>query len=202
MDSQYATGSNQDKRTSTKRGSSKLEQLPKDGSDGHCHTCRKNFRHIQDAMRHVKEVHKAKRFKCPNCIETFSRQPSLTRHIGTVHDKTAKKVCSICEVEFANQDSLRRHVNDIHKAEREYKCGVDYCPLTFARKDTRDKHEARARKDYKKHGVETECNQCGEILIFPSMAACQKEEKKGHKAHKDCQAKPKGVFLPKEYSVW
>ena len=201
MDSQYATGSNQDKRTSTKRGS-KLEQLPKDGSDGHCHTCRKNFRHIQDAMRHVKEVHKAKRFKCPNCIETFSRQPSLTRHIGTVHDKTAKKVCSICEVEFANQDSLRRHVNDIHKAEREYKCGVDYCPLTFARKDTRDKHEARARKDYKKHGVETECNQCGEILIFPSMAACQKEEKKGHKAHKDCQAKPKGVFLPKEYSVW
>ena len=201
MDSHNATGSNQDKRTSTKRGS-KLEQLPKDGSDGHCHTCRKNFRHIQDAMRHVKEVHKAKRFKCPNCIETFSRQPSLTRHIGTVHDKTAKKVCSICEVEFANQDSLRRHVNDIHKAEREYKCGVDYCPLTFARKDTRDKHEARARKDYKKHGVETECNQCGEILIFPSMAACQKEEKKGHKAHKDCQAKPKGVFLPKEYSVW
>ena len=54
----------------------------------------------------------------------------------------------------------------------------------------------------KKHGVETECNQCGEILIFPSLAACQKEEKKGHKDHKDCQAKPKGVFLPKEYSVW
>ena len=201
MDSRNATSSNQDKRAKGK-GGSKHEQLPKDGSDGHCHTCKKNFRRIPDAVRHVKEVHKAKRFKCPNCIETFTRQPSLTRHIGTVHDKTAKQVCSICEEEFANFDTLRRHVNDIHKAEREYECSVHYCPLTFARKDTRDKHEARARKDHTKHGVETECNQCGEILIFPTLAACKKEEKKGFVDHKDCQAKPKGVFLTKKYSVW
>ena len=96
---------------------------------------------------------------------------TMLNEIAKITRETAKKVCSICEVEFANQDSLRRHVNDIHKAEREYKCGVDYCPLTFARKDTRDKHEARARKDYKKHGVETECNQCGEI--FETTAALE-----------------------------
>ena len=59
MDSRNATGSNQDKRAKGKSGS-KHEQLPKDGSDGHCHTCKKNFRHIPDAVRHVKEVHKAK----------------------------------------------------------------------------------------------------------------------------------------------
>ena len=197
MDSRNATGSNQDKRAKGKSGS-KHEQLPKDGSDGHCHTCKKNFRHIPDAVRHVKEVHKPKRFKCPNCIETFTCQPSLTRHIGTVHDKTAKKVCSICEAELANQDSLRRHVNDIHKAEREYECSAHGCPLTFARKDTRDKHEARARKDHTKHGVETECNKCKESLTFPSLAAYNKKEKKGFVPHEDCQAKPRGIFVVKQ----
>ena len=172
---------------------SRLEELPKDGSDGHCHTCRKNFNSISDARRHAKEVHKPKKFKCPNCGETFTRQESLTRHVATIHDKTAKEVCSICEVEFVNQDSLRRHFNDVHRADRDYKCGN--CPLTFARKDTRDKHETRARNDFKKHGVETKCNQCGESLIFPSLAAYKKQRKNGDIVHDHCPAKQKGVFL-------
>ena len=143
-------------------------------------------------MRHAKEVHKPKRFKCPNCGETFTRQQSLTRHVATVHDKTAKQVCSICEAEFVNQDSLRRHLNDVHAANRAYKC--DNCPLTFARKDTRDKHEIRARNDYARHGVEAKCNQCGERLIFPSLAAYDKQRKKGVIRHEHCPAKQKGIF--------
>ena len=140
----------------------------------------------------AKEVHNPKRFKCPSCGETFTRQESLTRHVATVHDKTAKQVCSICEAEFVNQDSLRQHVNDVHRANRDYKCGS--CPLKFARMDTRDKHETRARNDFSKHGLEAKCNQCGEILIFPSLLAYMKERKKEFIVHEHCPAKHKGIF--------
>ena len=150
-------------------GSWEKHPPPKDGSDGWCHVCRRIFKHKTDAMKHAREVHQPKRFTCPNCSAAFTRQESLTKHVGTVHEKTAEQVCSMCDAKFVNKDSLTRHVHDIHEAKRDFKCSD--CPLTFSRKDTRDKHEVRATVDSSKHGVAKDCNRCFKIIIFPTNAA-------------------------------
>ena len=155
------------------------EKVPKDGSDGHCYTCHTVFETISDAKRHAKEVHGTQKFKCPSCDVTFTRRDNLTRHVATVHDKSARQLCTLCDVEFANTDSFVRHVHNVHEEEKKYECPD--CPLNFARKDTLDKHLIRARVDFRRHGGEKECTRCHKTVIFPSLTAYYKHMKETKK---------------------
>ena len=127
-------------------------------------------------------------FICHLCDEKeFSSQEHLDRHVETVHVKSAKHICPICEEHFSREDSLARHINDIHKAKKGFKCPE--CPLTFARRDTLNKHVSRAAGHPEKHGISFHCIDCGEDILFSSLAAYTLKCKKGEPC--DCQSSPK-----------
>ena len=105
-------------------------------------------------------------------------------HVETVHVKSAKHICPICEEHFSREDSLARHINDIHKAKKGFKCPE--CPLTFARRDTLNKHVSRAAGHPEKHGISFHCIDCGEDILFSSLAAYNLKCKKGKPC--DCQS--------------
>ena len=68
-------------------------------------------------------------------------------------------------------------MNDIHKEEKKFKCPA--CPITFARKDTLDKHVKRALENPTRHGVSFHCDSCGKNLVFTSKASYDAQCKKG-----------------------
>ena len=117
----------------------------------------------------------------------FSSQEHLDRHVETVLVKSAKHICPICEEHFSREDSLTRHINDIHKAQKDFKC-PEY-PLTFARRDTLNKHVSRAAGHPEKHGISFHCHDCGEDILFSSLAANKLKCKKGQPC--DCQSSQK-----------
>lgn len=54
-------------------------------------------------------IKKGKKFKCPECTETFARVYELRRH-QTVHRDERSFVCETCGAAFARKDALIRHV--------------------------------------------------------------------------------------------
>ena len=162
---------------------SRFVKVPMDGSDGICHHCDTAFATISLAKKHAQEVHGPKQFQCPACNEEFTRKDNLDRHLSSVHDNT-RPICLICGKHFSRKDKLVCHMSNVHEAKKQYKCPS--CPLTFGRKDTLDKHVARATADPTKHGVDEHCSKCGKDFIFPTQIAYRNQRFKKGTIHDNC----------------
>lgn len=89
-----------------------------------CKICGKRFRDRSNYYKHVSNIHGAKksgmltsqkkRFKCPQCDETFRFGRDVRRH-STVHLESRPFRCKICpDKQFKRKDNLERHIRNYH----------------------------------------------------------------------------------------
>uniref|UniRef100_A0A7M5V4P8 C2H2-type domain-containing protein n=1 Tax=Clytia hemisphaerica TaxID=252671 RepID=A0A7M5V4P8_9CNID len=67
------------------------------------------------------EKRNKKRISCPHCTETFTRNSSLKRHIGRIHEtedsakvQTGKTICLECGTKFQRVLELSKHLEEKH----------------------------------------------------------------------------------------
>lgn len=78
-----------------------------------------------------------KKYQCPNCPQTFTRQHNLKSHL-LIHSQQEKKfVCETCLSKFRRIHDLKRHLK-LHTGERPYLCKT--CGRRFARGDALVRH--------------------------------------------------------------
>jgi len=87
-----------------------------------CVTCGQTFAHLYQLDRHRRTQHPhthsaERRFSCPECGMTFSRQEHVRRH-AMVHSAVKPHVCAECGKSFTWKELLQRHFQ-IHERETE-----------------------------------------------------------------------------------
>ena len=53
------------------------------------------------------------RVKCPQCELSYTKQPSVNRHIKTIHENETY-TCSLCSKVYRYKFSLNRHIKRSH----------------------------------------------------------------------------------------
>ena len=80
--------------------------------------CMQEFTAQKHLMRHIQTVHKTgATYKCEICDYHTTRKDALTRHIKEVHGNAVGHKCQTCEKSFTRIADLRRHMK-IHTTKR------------------------------------------------------------------------------------
>ena len=84
---------------------------PKMTTTHKCDICEKEFRQIENLMRHKNQVHLNKRYECRECPATFSRKEKLDNHMKNGKHRM-KFDCNICKQSliFKTIEVLQKHV--------------------------------------------------------------------------------------------
>lgn len=77
-----------------------------------------------------------KKYPCPHCPQTFTRQHNLKSHL-LIHSQEKKFTCDTCSSKFRRIHDLKRHLK-LHTGERPYICRK--CGRRFARGDALIRH--------------------------------------------------------------
>lgn len=79
-----------------------------------CKMCSKCFGYASVLSEHVASVHGGDRYTCEHCSITYTRRPSLFRHLQTVHKNPNGHTCSVCGKVFRRKDNLKSHTRRKH----------------------------------------------------------------------------------------
>ena len=66
-------------------------------------------------------------FECTLCSATFTKKPSLCKHINQIHKKICYP-CHSCEKSYTSQQSLDIHIQSVHEKQK-HNC--DFCNSSF-----------------------------------------------------------------------
>nr|VZH98174.1 unnamed protein product [Spirometra erinaceieuropaei] len=80
----------------------------------YCQICRRGFSSPAQYSQHLKNVHKNKRFLCPDCGTSFSTKGNMTTHFQQVHNLSDSVSCPLCSKRCSNRYNLRRHISLVH----------------------------------------------------------------------------------------
>ncbi|KAK6639477.1 hypothetical protein RUM43_007750 [Polyplax serrata] len=132
-----------------------------------CKECNQQYSSKHNLKRHVYNVHRMTRVKCPVCEKEVNKK-SLDRHMKSIHIakipvKREKKLvpeedkipCMLCNRKYPSLVSLQNHIRKIHEAEQ-LKCSE--CDFTGTRRHL-DKH---IKKQH--NGEVYQCQRCQKIL--------------------------------------
>eukprot|EP01108_Squamamoeba_japonica_P004006 TRINITY_DN31_c0_g1_i1.p2 TRINITY_DN31_c0_g1~~TRINITY_DN31_c0_g1_i1.p2 ORF type:complete len:315 (-),score=79.87 TRINITY_DN31_c0_g1_i1:55-999(-) len=83
-------------------------------------------------------------FPCSMCNKTFTRQTNRRRHELCVHADERRFDCASCDRAFKRKRDLVGHVNAVHKKFLPFKCQIEECGRTFARREQLRQHQRRS----------------------------------------------------------
>ena len=66
-------------------------------------------------------------FECTLCSATFTKKPSLCKHIDQIHKKI-RYPCHSCEKSYTSKQSLYIHIQSVHE---KLKHNCDFCNSSF-----------------------------------------------------------------------
>jgi uncharacterized C2H2 Zn-finger protein len=75
-----------------------------------CHVCKSKFDLRTDLIKHLKYVHRGRRFSCDECPSRFSNHKKRIQHISIFHRITKVSLtCTKCDKHFSRRYSLKLH---------------------------------------------------------------------------------------------
>lgn len=101
-----------------------------------CNICQQKFNVRERLVSHLK-FHTNKRFKCDKCPKMFTKKRNLKRHCR-LHTSVGLFECKYCGKQMTQKYGLQVHER-LHTGEKPFSCAF-LCGLSFARKDTLDRH--------------------------------------------------------------
>ncbi len=97
-----------------------------------CATCLEEFSCQINLKRHVKAAHwKHNHFTCPECDKSFPSEERLNKHVRN-HSKVKPYLCPLCQKGFLAKHHRRAHINSVHKKLRPFFCSI--CERSFSNK--------------------------------------------------------------------
>ena len=81
-----------------------------------CQECEREFRHPNDLIRHIGQVHTARERteQCPQCDKMFYSFNALQSHVRSVHEKLKPWYCEICPFKASRLGNLNEHRRKTH----------------------------------------------------------------------------------------
>ncbi|EAT46516.1 AAEL002290-PA [Aedes aegypti] len=148
-----------------------MESHMREGNDYRCHICSRTCRDPQKLEIHMKLHTGETQFHCTQCQRYFVTKRHYKLHMQRIHETEVK--CLRCDKIFPTPKKMRLHIKihdfpDYLECPKCYTCVKDkktmarhmkqhenegvrvpcqYCPLTFATKKTRRKHERHMHSD-------------------------------------------------------
>lgn len=115
-----------------------------------CKTCELHFLSYNRLIRHIKEIHELKKFKCDDakCVDSFDTQKLLDDHIATKHKRaecphckknvlesflakhienrhgTQHVVCELCGKVSLNKQMHKEHYKATHEVNERLQCDI------------------------------------------------------------------------------
>ncbi|XP_053407043.1 zinc finger protein 37-like isoform X2 [Mercenaria mercenaria] len=135
-----------------------------------CTRCSGYFKSQDELERHREEKHVGE-FICSYCGVKYRFKNSLTEHIQTRHEGTAKMYqCTVCGVKMCRKSHMDDHMN-IHNNVNPYSCKS--CSKSYKNKSAYKRH----MKDCGS-GIKYVCSECGQI--YKSSTGLQDHLKRCH----------------------
>ena len=96
-----------------------------------CVDCIATFSSNSNLQTHINGVHlKLKSFKCIQCDTQFSRNSDLQQHINAVHLKIQRFKCIQCDTQYSKNTNLQQHINAVHLKIKMFAC--ENCAVKFS----------------------------------------------------------------------
>ncbi|XP_076110423.1 uncharacterized protein LOC143079118 [Mytilus galloprovincialis] len=152
-----------------------------------CDICGEHLRSMRALDNHMSLHPEAgRRYQCPQCSQSFSTKPNMTRHFKQIHLEEKKFQCDICGRSFSQKETLRYH-RQTHEEEkdkpRRFECHIcnkklrkkeslqihlrqhegikpyicEYCGMAFTQNGNRNKHVQLIHNEDRS----LECTKCG-----------------------------------------
>ncbi|XP_063439887.1 uncharacterized protein LOC134721092 [Mytilus trossulus] len=152
-----------------------------------CDICGEHLRSMRALDNHMALHPEAgRRYQCPQCSQSFSTKPNMTRHFKQIHLEEKKFQCDICGRSFSQKETLRYH-RQTHEEEkdkpRRFECHIcnkklrkkeslqihlrqhegikpyicEYCGMAFTQNGNRNKHVQLIHNEDRS----LECTKCG-----------------------------------------
>ena len=146
-----------------------------------CQVCGKEFS-SQKARDHHRKKHDQEKLECNLCVEVFTSNFTLHRHLQEQHNHSTKEdgeaqfenkvnifACGRCKQEFKYKRNLMTHIESVH--ERTEPCTCKICDQKIAKsshlkRHMREKHSAlNVKKVLKKEEItDFKCEQCLKVF--------------------------------------
>lgn len=127
----------------------------KPGAKFVCDKCGKDFCHISNIRRHIKDVHPAEDIVCDICNVIFKTRGNYNRHYMRKHLSIKAFICHICARAFYTSYGLKGHIKS-----HEQPCECKICGKMVSDLKTHlNRHNSK-----KAEIVYVTCPQCGKLL--------------------------------------
>ena len=126
-----------------------------------CEFCPKVFVNIHKMKKHVKNVHKCKKYTCKYCNHTLKVARELKIHIIEKHEHQNGVKCDFCTKVLASESRKKQHIAISHVKVKDHIC--ELCPdKAYSRKSglmdhMRENHCQNGKKEYP-------CEHCNKSL--------------------------------------
>ncbi|XP_052060492.1 uncharacterized protein LOC127700845 [Mytilus californianus] len=152
-----------------------------------CDICGEHLRSMRALDNHMAMHPEAgRRYQCPQCSQSFSTKPNMTRHFKQIHLEEKKFQCDICGRSFSQKETLKYH-RQTHEEEKDkprlFECHIcnkklrkkeslqihlrqhegikpyicEYCGMAFTQNGNRIKHVQLIHNEDRS----LECTKCG-----------------------------------------
>jgi hypothetical protein len=105
-----------------------------------CNICFEHFRSIRALDQHM-TIHPdaGKMYNCPQCFQSFSTKPNMTRHFKQIHLEERRFQCDICGKSIKSKEALRYH-RTTHEEEKPKLFQCHICNKSLRKKETLQIH--------------------------------------------------------------
>ncbi len=146
----------------------------------------------QNVKSGIEDKHdKQQIFECALCQKSYSRQPSLDRHMNSVHFGIRFK-CHICGLALVSKTVLQRHILTVHEGARPFSCAQ--CDKIFTSSLALKYHINTYHISDKPN---LKCNKCEKVFSGIIQFKARSVRHGAEKRHK-CNTCCKSFFLKQE----
>lgn len=105
-----------------------------------CNICFEHFRSIRALDQHM-TIHPdaGKMYNCPQCSQSFSTKPNMTRHFKQIHLEERRFQCDICGKSIKSKEALKYH-RTTHEEEKPKLFQCHICNKSLRKKETLQIH--------------------------------------------------------------
>lgn len=105
-----------------------------------CNICFEHFRSIRALDQHM-TIHPeaGKMYNCPQCSQSFSTKPNMTRHFRQIHLEERRFQCDICGKSIKSKEALKYH-RTTHEEEKPKLFQCHICNKSLRKKETLQIH--------------------------------------------------------------